>query len=89
MRSSAPSTCSGGIFDWDRALLRLDELNAKAEDPNLWNKPSEAQKLMRERTQLESAVSATRKMDRELDDVVTLSEMADEEGDENIIRDWV
>ena len=51
--SSVRLIYSGGIFDWDRALLRLDELNAKAEDPNLWNKPSEAQKVMRERTQLD------------------------------------
>jgi peptide chain release factor 2 len=85
VRSNGPSTCSGGIFDWDRALLRLDELNAKAEDPNLWNKPVEAQKMMRERTHIESAVASTRKMDRDLDDAITLSEMADEEGDEKAI----
>jgi peptide chain release factor 2 len=77
--------CSGGIFDWDRALLRLDELNAKSEDPNLWNKPAEAQKLMRERTQLENAIAGTRKLERDLDDAVTLSELADEEGDESAI----
>ena len=85
--SSAVSICSGGIFDWDRALLRLDELNAKAEDPTLWNTPREAQKLMRERTQIESAVSSTRKLERELDDAVTLSELADEEGDEAALEE--
>ncbi len=37
---------------------------------------------MRERTQLENAVASTRKLERELDDAVTLSELADEEGDE-------
>jgi peptide chain release factor 2 len=37
--------CCGGIFDWDRALKRLDELNAKAEDPNLWNDRAAAQKV--------------------------------------------
>ena len=78
---------SGGIFDWDRALLRLDELNAKAEDPNLWNKPAEAQKLMRERTQLENAIAGTRKLERDLDDAVTLSELADEEGDEGAVEE--
>ena len=36
-RSSRGSPCSGGIFDWDKALYRLDELNALAEDPKLWN----------------------------------------------------
>jgi peptide chain release factor 2 len=84
---SARSLSCGGIFDWDRALLRLDELNAKAEDPALWNKPAEAQKVMRERTQLETAIAGTRKLERDLDDAVTLSELADEEGDEGAIEE--
>jgi peptide chain release factor 2 len=85
--SSARWTCSGGIFDWDRALLRLDELNAKAEDPDLWNRPAEAQKVMRERTQLETAVAATRKLERDLEDAVTLAELADEEKDEGAVEE--
>ena len=85
--SSARSTCCGGIFDWDRALLRLDELNAKAEDPNLWNKPADAQKLMRERTGIESAVTSTRKLQRDLDDAIALSELADEEKDEGALEE--
>src|SRR5690606_29776446 len=85
--SSAPWICSGGIFDWDRALLRLDELNAKAEDPNLWDRPADAQKVMRERTQLETAIGGTRKLERDLDDAVTLAELADEEGDETAVEE--
>ena len=42
---------------------------------------------MRERTQLDTAISATRKMDRELEDIVTLSELADEEGDEKAVAE--
>ena len=83
--SNVASPFCGGIFDWDRALLRFDELNAKAEDPNLWNRPAEAQKLMRERTQIETAVTSTRKLERELDDAITLAELADEEGDEGTV----
>ena len=26
-------------LDWDRAVRRLDELNARVEDPALWNDP--------------------------------------------------
>jgi peptide chain release factor 2 len=37
---------------------------------------------MRERTQLETAIARTRKLERDLDDAVTLAELADEEGDE-------
>ena len=27
------------FLDWDRAVRRLDELNAKVEDPTLWDAP--------------------------------------------------
>ena len=42
---------------------------------------------MRERTQIESAVSSTRKLERDLDDAITLSELADEEGDEGAVAE--
>lgn len=29
----------GGIFDWDVARARLDELEPPREDPALWNDP--------------------------------------------------
>ena len=35
-------------LDWDRALRRLDELNARVEDPTLWNDAKKAQDVMRE-----------------------------------------
>ena len=47
----------------------------------------DAQKVMRERTQLETAVARTRKLERDLDDAVTLAELADEEGDEASIEE--
>ena len=35
-------------LDWERALRRLDELNARVQDPTLWDDPKEAQKISRE-----------------------------------------
>jgi hypothetical protein len=35
------------FLDWDRALRRLDELNARVEDPTLWDDPKKAQEVMR------------------------------------------
>ena len=40
------------FLDWDRATRRLEELNAKVEDPSLWEDPKAAQDLMRERRRL-------------------------------------
>jgi peptide chain release factor 2 len=68
-------------LDWDRALRRLDELNARVEDQSLWNNPKEAQAVMRERRRLDEAIGATRAIERELADTVELIGMADAEGD--------
>ena len=35
-------------LDWERALRRLDELNARVQDPKLWENPKEAQAVGRE-----------------------------------------
>ncbi|WP_180901336.1 peptide chain release factor 2 [Martelella soudanensis] len=74
-------------LDWDQAIKRLDWLNNKAEDPNIWNDAAEAQKLMRERQLLEDGVSAVRQVENELSDNIELIELGEEEGDEDVVRD--
>ncbi len=69
------------FLDWDRALKRLEELNAKVEDQALWNDPKAAQEVMRERRRLDDAINATRKIEREKDDTIELIAMAEAEGD--------
>ena len=46
------------FLDWDRALRRFDELNARVEDPTLWDKPKEAEAVMKERRRLEASIGA-------------------------------
>jgi peptide chain release factor 2 len=74
-------------LDWDNALRRLDELDAISEDPSLWNDPVKAQTLMRERNRLAAAVQNVRGLERELDDNLGLAEMAEAEGDEDMIEE--
>jgi peptide chain release factor 2 len=69
------------FLDWDRALRRLDELNARVEDQALWNDPKAAQEVMRERRRLDEAITATRAIESELNGTVELIELADAEGD--------
>ncbi|MEO5493411.1 MAG: peptide chain release factor 2 [Sphingomonas sp.] len=69
------------FLDWDRALRRLDELNARVEDQALWNDPKAAQEVMRERRRLDEAIAATRSIEQELADNIELVEMAEAEGD--------
>src|SRR6201994_4541420 len=80
--SSSRSNCSGGVFDWEPALRKLDELNARVEDPTLWDNAEAAQALMRERTRLSSSIDAVKSLERDLADALGYAEMADEEGDE-------
>jgi peptide chain release factor 2 len=77
------------FIDWDRALARLEELNAKVEDPSLWNDPKAAQIVMRERRRLEEAIGATRAIQSEMDDTVELMEMAEAEGDDGMVDEGV
>ena len=77
------------FIDWDRALARLEELNAMVEDPTLWNDPKAAQVVMRERRRLEEAIGATRAIQSELDDTVELMEMAEAEGDDGMVDEGV
>ena len=69
------------FLDWDLALRRLDELNARVEDQALWNDPKAAQAVMRERRRLDEAITATRAIESELNDTAELIEMAEAEGD--------
>ncbi|GLI98150.1 peptide chain release factor 2 [Sphingobium sp. BS19] len=77
------------FLDWDRALRRLDELNARVEDSSLWDDPKKAQEVMRERTRLDSAINATRAIDSEKADTAELIEMAEAEGDEAMISEAI
>ncbi|MTI17275.1 peptide chain release factor 2 [Rhodobacteraceae bacterium RKSG542] len=74
-------------LDWDNALVRLDELNALSEDPNLWNDPSSAQKLMRERQHLDDSINGLRKLQQDMDDNIELIEMGEMEDDQSIVDD--
>ncbi|MCG8359342.1 MAG: peptide chain release factor 2 [Kiloniellales bacterium] len=68
-------------LDIEAASRRLDELNKLAEDPELWNDPTEAQKLMRERTALDQSISSYHAVETELEDAMTLLELGEAEED--------
>ncbi|MFT4159143.1 peptide chain release factor 2 [Shinella sp.] len=74
-------------LDWDQAVRRLDWLNNKAEDPTLWNDAQEAQKLMRERQQLDEGINGVKAIEQQLRDNVELIELGEEEGDASIVKD--
>ncbi|MGI9501256.1 MAG: peptide chain release factor 2 [Geminicoccaceae bacterium] len=69
-------------LDWDKANRRLEELNQRSEDPDLWNDADRAQALMKERNRLAEAIERQHGLEQELTDQVGLAELAEEEGDE-------
>ncbi|MGK9167992.1 peptide chain release factor 2 [Inquilinus limosus] len=74
-------------LDWDNAVRRLDELNALAEDPKLWDSPEKAQTLLRERTHLDNAITGYKALAGEFDDTVGLIELAEAESDAEVLAD--
>ena len=74
-------------LDWDRALRRLEELNARVQDPTLWDNPREAQAINREQKQLETSVNTVNEISSEMGDAIEFIEMGEAEGDEDIVND--
>ncbi len=74
-------------LDWETAEYRLEEFNARVEDPDLWNDPDAAQKLMRERQNLVDAIDLCKSIETDMNDNVELIEMGEMEEDDEIVQD--
>lgn len=68
-------------LDWDAATIRLTELNARAEDPTLWNDADEAGRVMRERGRLADQIEGVARLQQDVRDALDLIELAEAEGD--------
>ena len=74
-------------LDWDRALRRLEELDARVQDPNLWNDPKQAQAITREQKQLENAIGTVNEISQEMADAVEFVELGEMENDDAVIAE--
>jgi len=74
-------------MDWDTAPHRLEEFNAMSEDPDLWNDPAKAQKLMRERQMLVDAIDSYKSLAQELADNIELIELGEMEDDQEVVNE--
>ncbi|MEL6678281.1 MAG: peptide chain release factor 2 [Pseudomonadota bacterium] len=72
---------------WETAAHRLEEFNAMSEDPDLWNDPARAQKLMRERQKLSDAIDTATGIERDLQDNIDLIELGEMEEDTEVVSD--
>nr|HET7859570.1 peptide chain release factor 2 [Caldimonas sp.] len=71
-----------GYLDYDRKSLRLNEVNAALENPNVWNEPKRAQDLGREKRLLDDVVSTIDQLTTGLADNSELYELSKDEGDD-------
>jgi len=74
-------------MDRETAPHRLEEFNARVEDPNLWDDPTAAQKLMRDRQMLVDAMENYDKLKQELTDNVDLIELGEMEDDQEVVSE--
>ncbi len=72
-------------MDRETAPHRLEEFNARVEDPTLWDDPAAAQKLMRERQMLVDAMETYDRISTEMTDNVELIVLGEAEGDAEVV----
>lgn len=80
-------TLLGQRLGIETAQHRLEEFNARVEDPNLWNDAAKAQKLMRDRQMLVDRMGMHESIRRGLDDNLELIELGEAEGDQEIVAE--
>ncbi len=72
---------------WDTVQHRLEEFNARVEDPGLWDDPTKAQKLMRDRQSLVDAMEIHNHIQQELTDNIELIELGEMEEDADVVSE--
>ncbi len=77
----------GGVFEPDKLQAKLDELNQKSEDPNLWNNKLEAQKTLKEKSLVEEKLNQFLAIKNGLKDNREYFELAKMEEEAQMISD--
>ncbi|MCI5041559.1 MAG: peptide chain release factor 2, partial [Donghicola eburneus] len=74
-------------LNWDTAQHRLEEFNARVEDPTLWDDPEAAQKLMRDRQTLIDSMDVYTGIKQDLQDNIDMIELGEMEEDDEVVKD--
>ena len=69
-------------FDLAGLKGKLEEINKEVENPDFWNHPEEAQKLLKKKKSLENKVEQYEELENGFDDIGELMELAEEMEDE-------
>ncbi len=76
-----------GFFDLPKLEAALSDLNAQAENPELWNHPDAAKTVLQERTRVQSLLDTYRRIATTKQDALDLAEIAYDEGDDAVMNE--
>ena len=74
---------SGGHFDLDNKKSKVSELENKLSDPDIWNRPDEANKYNQELAALKKDISEYDNLLSNIDNNIELLQLLEEEPDDN------
>jgi peptide chain release factor 2 len=77
----------GGFFEYDRKQERLEEVTLELEDPAIWQDPSKAQELGKERARLSTEIGVIDRTTQGISEAGELLDLAESEADESAARD--
>ena len=74
-------------IDWKEALKRISQIEESSSSTDFWNDQKNAQNLMREKTILETQMQRIRELEDGLTEQVQMLELANDEQDEELIKE--
>lgn len=80
-------TKSGGFFDIENKTREISGIEKKTSQPDFWNNPAEARKIMQILTSLKSQVEKFKKIKNEISEINQLLEVAEAENDTSLESD--
>ena len=84
--SNAPDIC-GGFFDLAAKRAEIAALEAKMAEASFWDNQSEAQKVVSELARLKSLVAPAGEIEKRVEDLKALLELAEESDDDPALRE--
>ncbi len=75
----------GGIFDYPAKSERLQELELELQNPTIWNDPEKAQRVGKERAQLQHVVDTFQQLEKGLTDIKDLYALAVHEAADDLL----
>jgi peptide chain release factor 2 len=77
----------GGLFDYDKALAKLAELEELSSDPDLWQDQQRAQKIFQEKNHLSEALTQYQDLKQKYNDILEFIELAETDNNESILEE--